>query len=612
MCCSNAKWKREVVPDHKFDFIDVSQFHTTACGTRLTYGWLWLMFIKSIAVYVADIYTLVALLASNRWSASILQSDAAKSESTSSDVLQVPFKIGKWIFFGCIIFSFLLLLWEARKARAIIKSRDISYAFTNVMSQNWYALRSYDHYCFFCQIDNSKKKKDEFAFFVFFTFKGWKRLLLADAPRQVINALTLYSFGKSENWTTDFSVYWSGSLLKKGILVSMLFTVIVWVISAALLLVAAVMYIPLLCYIQGNLKEYCCHKVDKRIAELMKRKNRKRLAQEAKRAAAEARGDFRHLKDKSGKMVRAPMAQPTLPKIGFDDVDDIYSETGSIRGGGGMSEKHQYPPQPPTLPYNNLPYSSSGLARSQPSYGYAASDTDSLKQPTGPHAYAESVTSLDGFAHRAAPMGYAEYGDSTATLGVGPPGGMPRAPSYRTQPSTTEVRGEAAGGYEYDEKYAAQATATVSTLGASQFGGLAFDEATGGGGGGGLSHSASFPTPADLSHSNSVRSQGNGVGYAPPSFGTRQQLYERSARQNEDDAVPYFSHGRGMSGGSAAGGGAHGAGGYGGWEESYGVAYGGAEAYGGEREERIEPSRVAGRQPSDGNMAGRGAWGAYR
>ena len=33
--------------------------------------------------------------------------------------------------------------------------------FTNVMSQNWYSMRSYDHFCFFSQIDNSKKKKDE-------------------------------------------------------------------------------------------------------------------------------------------------------------------------------------------------------------------------------------------------------------------------------------------------------------------------------------------------------------------------------------------------------------------------------------------------------------------
>lgn len=43
-------------------------------------------------------------------------------------------QIGKWIFFACIIVSFLLALWDARKARAIVKSRDISYAFTNVMA----------------------------------------------------------------------------------------------------------------------------------------------------------------------------------------------------------------------------------------------------------------------------------------------------------------------------------------------------------------------------------------------------------------------------------------------------------------------------------------------
>lgn len=150
------------------------------------------------------------------------------------------------------------------------------------MSQNWYSLKSYDHFCFFCQINNSKKKKDEFAFFIFFTFKGpsrvllsriepangssagWKRLLLADAPRQVINGLTLYAFGESENWTTDLNVYFGQGFIRAGVIGTMLFTLIIWVGSAILLLIAAIMYIPLLCYIQGNLKEYCCHKVDKR------------------------------------------------------------------------------------------------------------------------------------------------------------------------------------------------------------------------------------------------------------------------------------------------------------------------------------------------------------
>jgi hypothetical protein len=81
------------------------------------------------------------------------------------------------------------LAYEARKAKKIIASRDISFAFTNVMAQNYYSLRmsqhppdnllsltgrsgSYDHFCFFCHINDSTKKKDDFAFFIFFTFKG--------------------------------------------------------------------------------------------------------------------------------------------------------------------------------------------------------------------------------------------------------------------------------------------------------------------------------------------------------------------------------------------------------------------------------------------------------
>jgi hypothetical protein len=31
---------------------------------------------------------------------------------------------------------------------------------------------SYNHFCFFSTIESSTKKKDDFAFFIFFTFKG--------------------------------------------------------------------------------------------------------------------------------------------------------------------------------------------------------------------------------------------------------------------------------------------------------------------------------------------------------------------------------------------------------------------------------------------------------
>jgi hypothetical protein len=52
-------------------------------------------------------------------------------------------------------------------------------------------------------------------------------------------------------------------MVTNGLLVSIIFTVTVFVFSLLLLIIAAILYVPLLCYIQGNLKEYCCHKVDK-------------------------------------------------------------------------------------------------------------------------------------------------------------------------------------------------------------------------------------------------------------------------------------------------------------------------------------------------------------
>lgn len=173
----------------------------------------------------------------------------------------VSFSIGKWIFTGCIIFSFLLLLYEGDKARKVVASRDIARAYTNVQANMYYSLRSYDHYCFFSHINDSKKKQDEFAFFIYFTFKEWKRVLVADGPRQVINALTLYSFGASQKWSTNLQDYTEGSIITTGLLATMIFTVVIWCGSMILLITASLLYFPWLCYIQGNLKVYCCHLV---------------------------------------------------------------------------------------------------------------------------------------------------------------------------------------------------------------------------------------------------------------------------------------------------------------------------------------------------------------
>jgi len=316
MCCTGPAWKREVVQDHKFDFVDTRDFHTKSFGVRVQYMWIYVLVLKSFLVYLSDIYTAVTMLSSKTWTNTIY------TRCPPQECPTISFEIGKWIFVGCIIFSFLLLAYEAQKAKKIIASRDISYSFTNIMANNYYSLRSYDHFCFFSQIENSTKKKDDFAFFIFFTFKEWKRVLLADGPRQAINGLTLYSFWVANGRGNPFnkiSTYYDGNYVTAILLVTMIFTCLIFIGSMLLLVAAAILYVPLLCYIRGNLKEYTCHKVDKRIAELLKKKAQQRVQKQLALAKKEAAGDFSHLKGKKHAVPVSLPQEPTLPSVSVDD-----------------------------------------------------------------------------------------------------------------------------------------------------------------------------------------------------------------------------------------------------------------------------------------------------
>ncbi|KAG8809591.1 hypothetical protein FRC17_003374 [Serendipita sp. 399] len=322
------------------------------------------------------------MLTSESWSNKIFES--CKQED---GCVAIPFPVAKWLFVGCILFSFLLLAYEARKSQKIVASRDISFAFTNVMAQNYYSLRSYDHFCLFCHINDSTTMKDDFAFFIFFTFKEWKRLLLADGPRQTINALTLYSFYLAKS--TEDGKWWDVNkyidkedMVTNILLVAIVFTVLIFLGSLLLLIVAAILYIPLLCSIRGNLKEYCCHKVDKRIGELIKKKNKQRVLRQEQLAKKEAA---------SG----TARQQPTLPTISLDDDEDDVKTVAnsryaaSIRTGKesywsgkdsnytGATYTADYPPMPA---YNPAAYPP------QPGYtAYAASLHDDGSTVYGEH-----------------------------------------------------------------------------------------------------------------------------------------------------------------------------------------------------------------------------------
>jgi len=99
----------------------------------------------------------------------------------------------------------------------------------------------------------------------------------------------------------------------------MLLTVAIWALSFIRLLVAAVLYWPLLCcHIRGNLKEYCCHKVDKRITQILADRRRRRHDPIAK---PENKKD-----DDSTSLENSLKSQPTLPKVELDgDGESVIS-----------------------------------------------------------------------------------------------------------------------------------------------------------------------------------------------------------------------------------------------------------------------------------------------
>lgn len=151
----------------------------------------------------------------------------------------------------------------------------------------------------------------------------------------------------------------------------MIFTVLVFAGSLLLLIVAAITYIPLLCYIQGNLKEYVCHKIDKRIAELIKKKQRQRIARAAaidkKRALAGVAGAGAGTGQRTSMNGGSDLdgygygntPQPTLPQVSLDDEDyqdDIKLRAKIKAESAGMNfpfsippPSNGYPPAPPAM-----------------------------------------------------------------------------------------------------------------------------------------------------------------------------------------------------------------------------------------------------------------------
>jgi hypothetical protein len=90
---------------------------------RAKYIFLFLIFFKSFAVYMSDIFTAVTMLTTQAWSNQIFD----ECKDRASGCIPIPFNTGKWLFVGCIIFSFLLVNIFRPESETLSLTRLISW-----------------------------------------------------------------------------------------------------------------------------------------------------------------------------------------------------------------------------------------------------------------------------------------------------------------------------------------------------------------------------------------------------------------------------------------------------------------------------------------------------
>ncbi|KAI9777394.1 MAG: hypothetical protein M1839_008907 [Geoglossum umbratile] len=334
-CGSRRKEEAEVKAEEKWDFINLDDFKTSSCVKPFSYGVLYILLIISISAYGIDLFTAVNLLFYRRW--------AGKVEPF------IPIKYSRWIFSGCIILSWLILAFEWIRAVRVMKRGSVAESYLDPLAVRVQSIRmgkngrGWRRFLVFTLLTKSKKGTEYVALFTYFSFKAWIRIILAEGPRQVINALTLYSVVKARlvpnganapsKGNTDVAQFFvnlrilaESSRIQAIVLGGMAWTLIVWVIRALNLLVAVILYLVFLWHhipaTDGGIKGYLTRKVDAKVRKIVAVKVQKALDKEnAQRDAEEAKA----LKD-GGKKI-----QPTVPTLdGFESTDELVKNSGPL------------------------------------------------------------------------------------------------------------------------------------------------------------------------------------------------------------------------------------------------------------------------------------------
>ncbi|KAI0450932.1 hypothetical protein F5B21DRAFT_517088 [Xylaria acuta] len=281
----------EIQPEQQWDAISLRDFKSSSVFAYLAYGYLYFSITLSLAVYGVDIFTAINLLAFNQWSSSIEPTQLLTFDQT------------KWIFAGTIIASFVNLIFEHLRAWRVMKRGSVAECYLDNLAVRLESIRlgngqGWRRFLVFAELTKSRKGAEYVALFSYFSLQSWIRVLVCSAPRQVVNALTLYGVYTLNLTPTDASSFESTiggffsniqtlaeeSTRQAVILSGMLFTLVIWVFSFLFLLLGVLFYVFFLWHYipqqDGGLHGYCERKINKRLKTIVTKKINKALAKE--------------------------------------------------------------------------------------------------------------------------------------------------------------------------------------------------------------------------------------------------------------------------------------------------------------------------------------------
>ncbi|KAI9640588.1 Potassium transporter [Ciborinia camelliae] len=362
MDCGSRRVKvADLRPEQKWDFISLNDFKSTSCLTPFAYAYLWINLGISTAVYGVDTFTAVNLLAFNRWSGEIQP--------------KIPLSVSKWIFSGCIIASWINLGFEHLRAWKVMRRGAVAESYLDNLAVRLQSIRmgekgrGWRRFLVFAELTKSKKGTEYVALFTYFAFQSWIRVVFCQGPRQVINAVTLYSVfqakldptkanGVGDALLTFFKnvgILAEQSQQQAVILSGMIFTLIIWVFSALSLILAILFYLLFLWHYiptrDGGLTGYCERKINGRLTKIVSAKVTKAIEEEERKRTKAVQKAVKNGEKVSGR-------QATIPALLDSKGGDKPSDMPMLNRVDTMATLPQYTSRPGT-PSNNIPQTAS-------------------------------------------------------------------------------------------------------------------------------------------------------------------------------------------------------------------------------------------------------------